>query len=74
MGLIAQVLFSPFDYAPISIKIEGVGSVTIVDQEAVLPFVVKYFPELPVWLGSASTVAHDAAVPLVVRYLPELPV
>ena len=48
MGLIAQVLFSPFDYSPISIKIEGVGSVTIAAHEAVVPFVVKYFPEFPV--------------------------
>lgn len=48
----------------------GSGSVTIVAQDAALPFVVKYLPVLPVWLGRASTVAQDADVPLEVRYLP----
>jgi hypothetical protein len=32
-------------------KIDGVGSVTIDAHEAVLPFVVKYFPVLPVCVG-----------------------
>jgi hypothetical protein len=50
------------------------ASVSKVPQDAAVPFVVKYFPELPVCEGSASTVAHDVAVPLVVKNLPELPV
>ena len=45
-----------------------------VSQDAVVPFVVRYLPELPVCEGSASTAAHDVAVPLVVKNLPELPV
>lgn len=47
----------------------GVGSVTITAHEAVVPFVVKYFPEFPVWLGSASIVTlppRDTAEPLIV--------
>jgi hypothetical protein len=36
-------------YIPPSIKTVGVGSVVIVAHEAVLPSVVKYFPEFPVW-------------------------
>jgi len=39
-------------------------------HEAVVPFVVKYFPEFPVWLGKASTAAQEALEPSVVRYLP----
>ena len=52
----------------------GVGSVTIVDQVAVEPLVVKYFPEFPVCDGKASTAPQDEVVPSVVRNLPELPV
>ena len=51
----------------------GVGSVTIVDQEAVEPFVVRYFPVFPLWLGRASTDAQDAAEPSVVKYFPVCP-
>ena len=43
----------------------------MVAHEAVVPFVVKYFPEFPVCDGRASTVAHDATLPLVVKYLPD---
>ena len=43
-------------------------------HEAEVPFVVKYFPEFPVWLGKASTVAQEAALPFVVKYLPDCPV
>lgn len=53
---------------------EGVGSVTIDAHAAAVPFVVKYFPELPVCDGKASTAPQDDVVPLVVKYLPELPV
>jgi hypothetical protein len=35
-------------------KIEGVGSVTIADHEGVVPFVVKYLPELSVWVGKVA--------------------
>lgn len=52
---------------------EGVGSVTIDAHAAAVPFVVKYFPELPVCDGKASTAPQDDVVPSVVRYLPELP-
>lgn len=52
----------------------GVGSVTMSDQEAVVPFVVRYLPELPVCEGNASTTPQDDTVPLVVRYLPVFPV
>ena len=45
-------------YAPISIKICGLGSVDTVPQEVVEPFVVKYLPEFPVWLGSGSYADH----------------
>lgn len=45
-----------------------------VAQEAVVPLVVRYLPELPVWLGKASTVAQLTLVPSVVKYLPALPV
>jgi len=50
------------------------GSVTMVAQEAAVPLVVRYFPELPVCEGKASTVAQEVIVPLLVRYFPELPV
>lgn len=43
-----------------------------VAHEAVVPLVVRYFPELPVWDGRASTVAHEVLVPFVVRNLPLL--
>ena len=52
----------------------AVGSVVTVAQEAAVPSVVKYFPELPVCDGSASTAPQDEAVPLVVKYFPEFPV
>lgn len=52
----------------------GFGSVVIVAQDALVPLVVRYFPELPVCDGKASTVAQDATVPLLVKYLPALPV
>lgn len=52
----------------------AVGSVVTVAQEAEVPSVVKYFPELPVCEGRAFTVPQDEVVPSVVRYLPELPV
>ena len=39
-----------------------------------LPLVVKYLPEFPVWLGRALTVPQEDVVPSVVRYLPEFPV
>ena len=52
----------------------GVGSVTIVDQVAVEPLVVKYFPAFPVCDGKASTAPQEEVVPSVVRNLPELPV
>ena len=52
----------------------AVGSVVTVAQDAEVPSVVKYFPELLVCDGRASTVPQDETVPLVVRYLPELPV
>jgi hypothetical protein len=61
-------------YAPISIKICGLGSVVIAAHEAAVPLVVKYLPELLAWAGNESTVAQDDVVPLVVRYLPELDV
>ena len=64
----------PFYYAPISIKICGLGSVVIAAHEALLPSVVKYLPELLAWAGNESTVAQDDVVPLVVRYLPEFDV
>ena len=54
-------------------KIDGVGSVTIVAHVADVPLVVKYLPELPDCEGNASTVAQDAAEPLEVRYLPLAP-
>jgi hypothetical protein len=46
-------------YIPPSINAVGVGSVVIVSHEAAVPFVVKYFPALPVWLGKASIVVHS---------------
>jgi hypothetical protein len=55
-------------------KIEGVGSVTIAAHEAAVPFVVRYFPELPVCDGSEFTVDQEDVLPSVVKYLPELPV
>jgi hypothetical protein len=48
----------------------GFGSVVMVSHEAVVPSVVRYFPELFVCEGRASTVAQDVIVPSVVRYLP----
>ena len=50
------------------------GAMTAACQEAVVPFVVKYFPAFPACGGSASTEPHDTALPLVVRNLPALPV
>ncbi len=62
-------------YAPIIIRMSGIGSVVIVPQVAEVPLVVKYFPPLPDCEGKASTVAHEAAIPfVVVKYLPSLPV
>jgi len=52
---------------------DGVGSVTIAAHEAVVPFVVKYFPEFPVWEGRASTVPHCTPVPVDFRYCPLVP-
>ena len=34
----------------------------IVAHEAAVPFVVRYLPELPVWLGKASTTPQEEAV------------
>ena len=51
---------------------DGVGSVTMAAQEAALPLVVRYLPELPVCEGRAFTAPQDEVVPSVVRYLPEL--
>ena len=62
-------------YAPIIIKISGIGSVVIVPQVAEVPLVVKYFPPLPLCEGKASTTPQEVPeVPSVVRYLPPLPV
>ena len=51
---------------------DGVGSVTMAAQEAALPLVVRYLPELPVCEGRASTTPQDEVVPSVVKYLPAL--
>jgi hypothetical protein len=48
----------------------GSGSVTIVAHDAVEPFVVKYFPPLPLCDGNASTVPHDVVVPSLVKNFP----
>ena len=53
---------------------DGVGSVTMADQDAAEPLVVKYLPELPVCEGKAFTAPQDDVLPSVVKYLPELPV
>jgi hypothetical protein len=49
-------------YIPPSINTVGVGSVVIASHEAAVPFVVKYFPALPVWLGKASIAAQARPV------------
>jgi hypothetical protein len=54
-------LFFLLGYAPISINTDGVGSVTIAAHEAVVPFVVRYFPEFPVWEGNPDGAAAQAS-------------
>ena len=46
----------------------------MVDQEAAVPLVVKYFPALLVCDGKASTTPQEAAEPSVVKYFPVFPV